>query len=146
MPFRHRPARRGDQPLSGAGQGFNLPALQGAKTMIALVWRYEVLEEARAAFEATYAPTGAWAQLFARAGGYRGTELFRAEDGSYLTLDIWRARAASNSGVAAVTGLRSRTSVNMPFTASRASRTTSISSESTRRSPLRRMSNTFSAM
>ena len=61
--------------------------------MIALVWRYEVLEEARAAFEATYAPTGAWAQLFARGDGYRGTELFRAEDGSYLTLDIWRTRA-----------------------------------------------------
>ena len=60
--------------------------------MIALVWRYEVLEEARAVFEATYAPTGAWAQLFARAEGYRGTELFRAEDGSYLTLDIWRSR------------------------------------------------------
>lgn len=61
--------------------------------MIALVWRYEVKEEARAAFEATYAPTGAWARLFARSEGYRGTELFRAEDGSYLTLDIWRSRA-----------------------------------------------------
>ena len=61
--------------------------------MIALVWRYEVLEEARAAFEATYAPTGAWARLFARGDGYRGTELFRAEDGSYLTLDLWRSRA-----------------------------------------------------
>ena len=61
--------------------------------MIALVWRYEVLEEAREAFESTYAPTGAWAQLFARGDGYRGTELFRAGDGSYLTLDVWRARA-----------------------------------------------------
>ena len=61
--------------------------------MIALVWRYEVRDEARAAFEATYAPTGAWAQLFARGDGYRGTELFRSEDGSYLTLDIWRSRA-----------------------------------------------------
>ena len=60
--------------------------------MIALVWRYEVLEEAREAFEATYAPTGAWAQLFARGDGYRGTELFRAEDGSCLTIDIWRSR------------------------------------------------------
>ena len=61
--------------------------------MIALVWRYEVREEARPAFEATYAPTGAWAQLFARADGFRGTELFRADDGSYLTLDIWRSKA-----------------------------------------------------
>jgi len=60
--------------------------------MIALIWRYEVLEEARAAFEATYAPTGAWAQLFARAEGFKGTELFKAEDGSYLTLDVWRSK------------------------------------------------------
>jgi len=61
--------------------------------MIASIWRYEVLEEARAAFEATYGPTGAWAQLFARSEGYRGTELLKAEDGSYLTLDVWRSRA-----------------------------------------------------
>ena len=60
--------------------------------MIALIWRYEVLEEARPAFEATYAPTGAWAQLFARAEGFKGTELLKAEDGSYLTLDVWRSR------------------------------------------------------
>jgi heme-degrading monooxygenase HmoA len=60
--------------------------------MIALIWRYEVKEEARAAFEAAYAPTGAWARLFARSEGFRGTELFRADDGSYLTLDVWRCR------------------------------------------------------
>ena len=69
--------------------------------MIALIWRYEVLDEAREAFEATYAPTGAWAQLFARAEGFRGTELFKAEDGSYLTLDIWNARADFDSFLAA---------------------------------------------
>ena len=61
--------------------------------MIALIWRYEVRDEHRVQFEATYGPTGEWARLFARSGGYRGTELMRAEDGSYLTLDIWRARA-----------------------------------------------------
>jgi heme-degrading monooxygenase HmoA len=60
--------------------------------MIALIWRYEVLEEARGAFEAAYGPTGAWAQLFARAEGFRGTELMKAADGTYLTLDVWRAR------------------------------------------------------
>ncbi len=69
--------------------------------MIALVWRYEVLEEARAAFEATYGPTGAWAQLFARGEGYCGTELFRAEDGSYLTMDVWRSREAFEAFIAA---------------------------------------------
>ena len=69
--------------------------------MIALIWRYEVLDEARAAFEATYAPTGAWAQLFARADGFRGTELFKAEDGSYLTLDIWNSSADFEAFLAA---------------------------------------------
>jgi heme-degrading monooxygenase HmoA len=69
--------------------------------MIALIWRYEVLEEARAAFEATYGPTGAWAQLFARSEGYRGTELLKAEDGSYLTLDVWRSNADFDAFLAA---------------------------------------------
>jgi heme-degrading monooxygenase HmoA len=93
VPLRHSGARRQETPLSMIPEGGNLRALAGAKGMIALVWRYEVREEARAAFEATYAPSGAWAQLFARGEGYRGTELFRSEDGSYLTLDIWRSRA-----------------------------------------------------
>jgi heme-degrading monooxygenase HmoA len=93
VPFRNSSDGSTPNPLSHARQAGNLRALDEAKGMIALVWRYEVLEEARAAFEATYAPTGAWAQLFARGEGYRGTELFRAEDGSYLTLDIWRSRA-----------------------------------------------------
>ena len=61
--------------------------------MIALIWRYEVHEAHRAEFEAAYGPKGDWAQLFARSGGYRGTELMKAEDGSYLTLDVWRAAA-----------------------------------------------------
>jgi heme-degrading monooxygenase HmoA len=93
VPFRNSAAEPGSNPLSRSGKAGNLRTLDGAKGMIALVWRYEVREEARAAFEATYAPTGAWAQLFARGEGYRGTELFRAEDGSYLTLDIWRSHA-----------------------------------------------------
>ena len=59
--------------------------------MIAIIWRYEVREEHRAKFEAAYGPTGDWARLFARCEGFRGTELMRAEDGSYLTLDIWRS-------------------------------------------------------
>ena len=68
--------------------------------MIALIWRFEVKEEARPAFEATYGPTGAWAQLFARSEGFRGTELFRAEDGSYLTLDVWGSQADFDSFMA----------------------------------------------
>ena len=61
--------------------------------MIALIWRFEVHDGHRAAFEGVYGPKGEWAQLFARSGGYRGSELLRAQDGSYLTLDVWRARA-----------------------------------------------------
>ena len=61
--------------------------------MIAIIWRFEVVPEHRGAFEAAYGPTGDWARLFARSGGFRGTELMRAPDGSYLTLDVWRAKA-----------------------------------------------------
>ena len=61
--------------------------------MIALIWRYEVREEKRAEFEAAYGPEVDWARLFARSGGFRGCELLRAGDGSYLTLDVWRARS-----------------------------------------------------
>ena len=63
------------------------------RRMIAILWRYEVIPEHRGAFEAAYGPTGDWARLFARSGGFRGTELMRASDGSYLTLDVWRAKA-----------------------------------------------------
>ena len=61
--------------------------------MIASIWRYEVRDEHRDEFEATYGPEGEWAQLFTRSGGFRGTELLRAGDGSYLTLDVWRAKS-----------------------------------------------------
>ena len=60
--------------------------------MIALVWRFEVRDSERTAFEAAYGPGGAWARLFAKSGGFRGTELLRSPDGSYLTLDVWRSR------------------------------------------------------
>ena len=60
--------------------------------MIAIIWRFEVKDEHRKAFEAFYGPTGEWARLFARHEGFRGTELLRAEDRSYLTLDVWRER------------------------------------------------------
>ncbi len=59
--------------------------------MFAIIWRFEVVQAHRAEFEAAYGPTGDWARLFARSGGFRGTELMRAEDGSYVTLDVWRA-------------------------------------------------------
>ena len=89
------------RPFAPGGPSALFPGADRGPGMIALIWRYEVLDEARPAFEATYAPTGAWAQLFARAEGYRGTELFRADDGSYLTLDVWRSRADFEAFLAA---------------------------------------------
>ena len=62
--------------------------------MIALVWRYEVREEHRGLFEATFGPAGECARLLARSGSFRGAELFRNEDGSYLKLDVWSDRGA----------------------------------------------------
>ena len=61
--------------------------------MIAIIWRYEVRDEHRAEFEATYGPQGDWARMFARTEGYLGTELMRAEDGAYATVDRWRRQA-----------------------------------------------------
>ena len=61
--------------------------------MIAIIWRYEVRDAHRAEFESTYGREGDWAQLFARTEGYLGTELMRAEDGAYATVDRWRARS-----------------------------------------------------
>ena len=58
-------------------------------------WRSRWWRAHRAEFEAAYGPTGDWARLFARSGGFRGTELMRADDGSYLTLDVWRAKRIS---------------------------------------------------
>jgi heme-degrading monooxygenase HmoA len=57
------------------------------------VFAYEVDAAATAAFEAVYAPDGEWARFFAGAGGYVGTELWRAtgEAGRYLLVDRWRS-------------------------------------------------------
>ena len=69
--------------------------------MIALVWRFEVRDAERTRFERAYGPDGDWAHLFARADGFRGTELFRADDGSYLTMDVWRSRSDFDAFLAA---------------------------------------------
>ena len=60
----------------------------------AVVWRYIVADDRREAFERVYGPDGAWARLFRRDEGYLGTELIRAEDGVYVTIDRWRDRAS----------------------------------------------------
>jgi len=56
------------------------------------VWDYEVPSDRAAAFTAAYAADGAWAELFARADGFVGTELYHdaARADRFLTIDRWR--------------------------------------------------------
>lgn len=65
--------------------------------MIALVFSYEVRDVA--GFERVYGPNGDWAQFFAGASGYIGTELLRDAEtpGRYLVIDRWDSADAYNS-------------------------------------------------
>ena len=60
--------------------------------MFIRIWDYEVPADAVPEFCAAYASHGDWAELFARAVGYLGTELYRDPDhsGHFLTIDRWR--------------------------------------------------------
>lgn len=61
--------------------------------MFVRIWDYDVPDEFMAAFRAAYGARGAWAELFRRAPGFLGTELYR--DGNrgdrFLTIDRWRS-------------------------------------------------------
>lgn len=63
------------------------------------IWEFTVPAESTAAFIAAYGPAGAWAQLFGRAPGYRGTELYRDREtpDRFVTLDFWMSPAAYES-------------------------------------------------
>ncbi len=63
--------------------------------MIELLYRYTVHPAQARAFEHAYGPTGPWAQLFGRHGGYRRTRLFRdrKEPGVYIVMDVWDSKA-----------------------------------------------------
>ena len=65
--------------------------------MIALVFSYEVREPQ--AFERAYGADGEWAQFFAGATGYIGTELLRDVEtpGRYLVIDRWESADAYNA-------------------------------------------------
>lgn len=60
--------------------------------MFVRVWEYEVPGDRAGAFAAAYAAHGAWGELFSRAAGYLGTELYRdaVRAGRFLTIDRWR--------------------------------------------------------
>jgi heme-degrading monooxygenase HmoA len=55
------------------------------------MWEFVVPPEQTAAFIAAYGPAGAWATLFRKAAGYRGTELYRDRNvaGRFVTIDFW---------------------------------------------------------
>ena len=55
------------------------------------LWRFDVPAGTEEKFIAAYRSDGEWAQLFAAAPGFIRTELWRAENGSYMTADHWRS-------------------------------------------------------
>jgi heme-degrading monooxygenase HmoA len=67
---------------------------------LVIVWRYRVRRGAEQRFERIYGPRGAWARLFRKGRGYLGTQLFCEVGGArstglrYVTIDMWRSRAA----------------------------------------------------
>lgn len=56
------------------------------------IWDYDVPADAVPAFCAAYPSHGDWVEMFARAVGYLGTELYRDPDhtGHFLTIERWR--------------------------------------------------------
>jgi heme-degrading monooxygenase HmoA len=68
---------------------------QAARVFIR-VWEYDVPEDRVDRFIAAYDPSGDWARLFARGGGYARTELFRSTQVAtrFVSLDWWRSEAA----------------------------------------------------
>jgi heme-degrading monooxygenase HmoA len=66
----------------------------GKVEMYVIFWEFFVRPEKVYAFIAAYKSDGAWAQLFAQADGYLGTELLRSTDGDdgtqFLTIDRWK--------------------------------------------------------
>jgi len=64
------------------------------------LWEYEVPGDRVAAFTTAYAADGAWGELFGRAAGFLGTELYRdaVRADRFLTIDRWQTeRTGSRS-------------------------------------------------
>lgn len=59
------------------------------------LWTFEVPTVVEDRFVAAYKSDGDWARLFASAPGFIRTELWRGDDGLYLTADYWRSAADS---------------------------------------------------
>ncbi|HMB24520.1 MAG TPA: antibiotic biosynthesis monooxygenase family protein [Anaerolineales bacterium] len=67
--------------------------------MYVILWEYLVKAEHITDFEEIYSAAGAWAQLFRKHPGYRGTELLRDANypRRYVTIDRWVSTEAYNS-------------------------------------------------
>ena len=63
--------------------------------MFIRVWEYDVPEDRVDRFIAAYGPSGDWAGLFGRGGGFARTELFRSTQVAtrFVTLDVWTSEA-----------------------------------------------------
>ena len=61
--------------------------------MFAILWEFVPASGKEREFEHAYGPKGLWAEFFAEADGFLGTELLREADGEgpYLTMDRWRS-------------------------------------------------------
>lgn len=55
------------------------------------LWKFTVPAESEDHFVAAYRADGDWAKLFTMAPGFIRTELWRDEDGNYLTADHWQS-------------------------------------------------------
>jgi heme-degrading monooxygenase HmoA len=62
--------------------------------MYVIVWEFVVRPEKIDEFVAAYKSDGVWADLFAKADGYIGTELLRSTDSdqaaTFVTIDRWK--------------------------------------------------------
>lgn len=59
--------------------------------MVRFVWEFVARADRMQEFEKHYASSGAWAELFGKNPGYRGTVLLRDAENArrYLTIDSW---------------------------------------------------------
>lgn len=63
--------------------------------MYLIVWKYEVVADHEEDFRTAYGSEGEWARLFAKHGGYVGTELITTDKPrQYLTIDRWESAEA----------------------------------------------------
>ena len=64
--------------------------------MYVIMWEFIVRADCAGQFEAIYGRQGDWATLFAKAEGYRETQLLRDTTNAlrYVTLDFWTSQEA----------------------------------------------------